>query len=76
MPIRQPTMTPDEFREAQHQLGLSDADLAHMLGIKDEQHIRRLKAPAGTGHHRTVQGHHARLLRAYLDGYRPTDWPA
>lgn len=74
--IDQPTMTPAEFREAQRELGLSDAELALVLGLENAQHVRRLKAEPGKEHHRAVKGTHARLLRAYLDGYRPKDWPA
>jgi hypothetical protein len=74
--IEQPAMSPQEFREAQHQLGLSDLQLALVLGLEDPQHIRRLKADAGKSHHRPVKGAHVRLIRAYLAGYRPADWPA
>lgn len=71
----QPAMSPEEFRDAQRRLGLSDRDLAWVLGYDDEQHVRRLKAPVGASHHRPVKGYVARLMRAYLDGYRPPDWP-
>lgn len=74
--IYQPSMTPAQFREAQQKLGLSDAELALVLGLENAQHVRRLKADEGKEHHRPVKGPTARLLRAYLDGYRPRDWPA
>ena len=73
--IDQPTMTPAEFRKAQLELGLSDAQLALVLGLENAQHVRRLKADPEKEHHRPVKGTHARLIRAYLDGYRPADWP-
>lgn len=73
--IDQPTLTPDEFREAQQTLGLSDLQFAQVLGLENAQHIRRLKADPDKEHHRPVKGTHARLIRAYLDGYRPKDWP-
>lgn len=71
-----PTFTAEEFRQAQQQLGLSDVQLALMLGC-DDQHIRRMKVrDAAASSFRPVKPWHARLLRAYLDGYRPDDWPA
>lgn len=71
----QPTFSPEQFRQAQHTLGLSDAQLAPMLGIS-EQHVRRLKTRPDANQHRTVNDTLARLLDAYLAGYRPDDWPA
>ncbi|MEX6506814.1 helix-turn-helix domain-containing protein [Jiella sp. M17.18] len=72
----QPTYSPEEFKEAQRRLGLSDAEFAFVLGIENPQHVRRLKIGADKPSHRPVQPATARLLRAYLeDGYRPTDWP-
>lgn len=72
----QPTMTNEEFRDAQKRLGLTDSELALVLGISNDQHIRRLKSAPDKGHHKPVQPWHVRLIRAYLDGYRPKDWPA
>ncbi len=71
-----PSFTPDEFRQAQHQLGLSDKQLAAMLGIAYADHVRRMKVAEGKSSHRNVTPTVARLLQAYLDGYRPADWPA
>lgn len=72
----QPTMTPDEFREAQRELGLTDAELAAMLGMENPQHLRRYKVrKPDAGSARPIKPWTARLLRAYLDGYRPADWP-
>lgn len=73
---QQPTLDSEEFREAQRRLGLSDADLAFVLGIENPQHIRRLKGREGSSSHRAVQPWHVRLILAYLGGYRPGDWPA
>ncbi|MEF2552807.1 hypothetical protein VQ042_15780 [Aurantimonas sp. A2-1-M11] len=72
---QQPALSSEEFREAQRELGLSDADLAFVLGIENPQHIRRLKGREGSSTHREVQPWHVRLIRAYLVGYRPGDWP-
>ena len=70
-----PSYSPDEFKEAQRRLGLSDSEFAVMLGIENPQHVRRLKVAADKSSHRDVQPATARLLKAYLDGYRPKDWP-
>lgn len=70
-----PVFSPDDFREAQHQLGLSDAELAPLLGCSAVQ-LRRMKVDdPSLPSHRPVQPVTARLLQAYLDGYRPPDWP-
>ena len=37
-------MTPDEFREARHKLGLSAAKMARLLGLSDGRTIRRYEA--------------------------------
>lgn len=65
-------MTPAEIREARLALGLTLSQLASLLGYEAERQtgykiesgIRPLRAPQ------------ERLLRAYLSGYRPDDWPA
>ena len=70
-----PTFTPDEIKQAQRKLGLSDIVFAPMLGCSVVQ-LRRLKVKKpGAASARTITPATARLLRAYLDGYRPDDWP-
>lgn len=66
-------MSPNEIRAARSALGLSLDKLAAMLGYvgpfkKDQMH----KLEIGT---RDLRPPQERLLRAYLDGYRPPDWP-
>ena len=66
-------MTPNEIRAARATLGLSLDKLAAMLGYagtfrKDQMH----KLEIGT---RDLMPCQERLLRAYLAGYRPDDWP-
>lgn len=66
-------MTPNEIREARRRLGLSLDRMAEMLGYdgqfrKDQMH----KLETGA---REIRPPQARLLRAYLEGYRPPDWP-
>jgi hypothetical protein len=71
------TLLPDEFREAQQQLGLSDAQLAAVLGYGDAAHVRRHKVRDMTASsYRAPNNQVTRLIRAYLAGYRPDDWPA
>jgi len=69
-----PSYTPEEFKQAQQALGLSDSQAAEMLGVS-EQHIRRLKTRPEANQHRAVNETVARLVNAYRDGYRPADWP-
>lgn len=63
-------MSPAEFREARQSLGLNQHQLAAMLGYGAPARIseieRGIEAPGASV---------LRLLRAYLDGYRPADWP-
>lgn len=74
--LDQPRMTPADFKEAQHQLGLSDRQFAAVLGLADEQNVRRYKIEdRQASSFREVPPWIARLVRAYLDGYRPKDWP-
>lgn len=68
------TMTHDEIQQARVTLGLSVADMAAMLGHSDV-HQRRLESAPDIKMHRTANGATVRLLKAYLDGYRPQDWP-
>lgn len=67
-------MTPTELKEARHMLGLSVADLARLLDT-DAQSIRRMEQSESASTFRRPAPRMIRLIRAYLDGYRPTDWP-
>lgn len=71
---RDQAVTSGNFREARHRLGLSVAELATMLGV-DPVHVRRMEMQPGKPTHRPVRETTERLVRAYLDGYRPQDWP-
>lgn len=63
-------MTPAEFKQARQSLGLSGRDLAPLLGYSRAASIYDIEAG------RQVPGAAVLLLlRAYLDGYRPADWP-
>lgn len=67
-------MTPTELKEARHTLGLSVTDLARLLDT-DAQSIRRMEQREDASTFRRPAPRMIRLIRAYLDGYRPTDWP-
>lgn len=63
-------MTPAEIKQARQTLGLTAKSLAPMLGYNRVASVYAIEAGANASD--TV----IRLLRAYLDGYRPDDWPA
>lgn len=62
-------MTPAEIRAARHNLGLTQADFARLLGYSGKSRIAELEA--GT---RKPGGAVIRLIVAYAAGYRPPDW--
>jgi transcriptional regulator with XRE-family HTH domain len=68
-------LTPKQFKEARKRLGLSVSQMAAALGVGDVQ-IRRMQVDADKESHRPVMPTTEKLIRAYLDGYRPRDWPA
>lgn len=63
-------MTPTLIREARKTLGLTQSQFAAVIGYNDKTAVSALEA--GT---RKPSDSVARLIRAYLDGYRPDDWP-
>ncbi|MGH1426197.1 MAG: helix-turn-helix domain-containing protein [Pseudooceanicola sp.] len=63
-------MTPEEFRQARHTLGLNQSHLANMLGYSSKTQISMIENGWENPSKSVL-----RLLRAYLDGYRPDDWP-
>ena len=66
---------PAYIRRARRRLGLSEAQLAEMLGCVPQQ-LRRLQMHPGASSARKISRSVARLLIAYAeDGYRPDDWP-
>ena len=67
-------MTPDDIKNARARLGLGVADMAEMLET-DENTLRRMEMRRDTKNARTPARRMARLLQAYLDGWRPPDWP-
>lgn len=67
-------MTYEEFQKARQKLGLSVSQMALMLGVGELQ-VRRMQIAPGLNTHRPVNGTTERLIVAYLEGYRPKDWP-
>ena len=63
-------MTPAEIRQARIELGLTPAEIAPLLGYGAASRIYEIESGA-----RNPSAAALRLLRAYLDGYRPNDWP-
>jgi len=64
-------MTPDEIRTACETLGLTQAQLAAVMGLRGASGVSEWVTGARKPGRQSV-----RLLRAYLDGYRPADWPS
>ena len=63
-------MTPAEIRQARIELGLTPSEIAPLLGYGAASRIYEIESGA-----RNPSAAALRLLRAYLDGYRPDDWP-
>lgn len=67
-------MSPEDIRQARHKLGLTQAQMGAMLDT-DRQTIRRMEMPETASTARKPAPRTERLIAAYLDGYRPADWP-
>lgn len=67
-------MTGDEMRAARLRLGLTLEQMATVLGYQGSQR-RQMQHDLETGR-REVREPQRRLTEAYLEGYRPRDWPA
>lgn len=69
-------MTPIEIKQARKSLGLTQAEMGRMLDIQDQNTYRKYEMPVSARQHRVPAARMVRLIRAYLDGFRPEDWPA
>lgn len=67
-------MTPTEIKAARQALGLSLREFAAMLDT-DETTARRMEMDESKNSFRKPAPRMIRLFDAYLDGYRPADWP-
>ena len=63
-----------EIKLARQALGLSLSEMAEMLDT-DPTTTRRLEMAPHNSTARQPAPRMLRLIQAYLDGYRPTDWP-
>ena len=63
-------MTPAEFKEARQKLGLDQAEMARMLGFTRPAQVSDMERSV-----KPITDQTARLMRAYIAGYRPDDWP-
>ena len=63
-------MTPAWFKQARRNLGLSQSQLATLLGYGTYSRISELE-----GGRTQITDQCERLMQAYVDGYRPRDWP-
>jgi hypothetical protein len=63
-----------DFRAARLSLGLSLKQMGDMLDT-DRRAVSRFEASPETSTHREPAVRVRRLMQAYLDGYRPSDWP-
>ena len=66
-------MTPAQFKEARHTLGLSMSQLARILNV-DPRTVRKWEAD-GVVSARPPNPIACRSMRWMLDGWRPPEWP-
>ena len=67
-------MTHTEIRAARLALGLEPDQLAKLLDV-GKQTVTRMESTPDRSKHRAPAVRMVRLIRAYLDGHRPVDWP-
>jgi transcriptional regulator with XRE-family HTH domain len=67
-------MTPDQIRKARISLKLTQQQMADMLDT-DRQSITRMEMQPDAATHRGMPARAERLIKAYISGYRPEDWP-
>jgi transcriptional regulator with XRE-family HTH domain len=63
-----------DAKEARVRLGLTQEQMGSMLGYQGD-HVRQMVYEIETGR-KPLMPCQRRLLEAYLEGYRPRDWPA
>ena len=64
-------MTPQEFKRARGQLGLSGSQLAEILNV-EERTLRRWEAGSNELGPNPIA---VRVVRWMVDGFRPPEWP-
>lgn len=63
-------MEAGEFKEGREKLGLTQGELAVVMGYGDKARVSEIERGV-----RSPSAAASRLLQAYLSGYRPEDWP-
>ncbi len=64
-------MTPAEIASARKALGLTQPQLAEVMGLGHGNRVSDWERGV-----KDINPQAARLLAAYISGYRPDDWPA
>lgn len=68
-------MRPDEFRTIRLTLGLTQAQLAKLLGYAHGSTVGAFEVDPASPTTRPIPPLLVRLMRAYEAGYRPKNWP-
>jgi len=68
-------MTPDQFRAARKKLGLSRRQIASLIGGTYDN-IARFERDRSKPSSRVPTDKTVDLIKAFLGGYRPDNWPA
>jgi transcriptional regulator with XRE-family HTH domain len=63
-------MNGQQIRDARKHLGLTQKQLAEVMGYAFMNYISKVESGS-----RDMSEQGCKLLQAYLDGYRPKDWP-
>ena len=69
-------MRPDEFRAIRRTMGLTQAQLADLLGYANAATVAAFETNPAAKSTRPIPPLLVRLMRAYEAGYRPADWPS
>lgn len=67
-------MKPSDVRAAREALGLTLSEFGKMLDT-DKSTTRKMELLESSSQYRTPAPRMIRLIVAYLNGYRPNDWP-
>lgn len=63
-------MTREEFRQARKSLGLTQAQIAPLLGYGHKERVSEIERGVSSPGDAVLL-----LMEAYLSGYRPKNWP-
>lgn len=67
-------MTPHEFKQARHKLGLTSSQLAKLLGVEPRT-IRKWEASPELSTARPPSPIAVKAVGWFLNGFRPKGWP-